>query len=235
MKVDSASALARKRWRSFRGRRAPGYAIELERAVDNPATLLDVGCGFDSPIASFARRVPYSVGVEGYEPALLASRNAGTHDDYRLLDVRQLAGEFEPGSFDAVLAVDLLEHLSTEEGLALITTMETIARRRVVVFTPNGFVPQGDVGGTPLQAHRSGWTVGALRALGYSVIGVHGLRFLRSEEASIRWRPRRFWALVSDLTQPVARRLPSTAYHLLATKQLGASSQPTGGEKQALD
>jgi SAM-dependent methyltransferase len=235
MTLGRVPARSREEWRSLRRRLSPHYAVELEAAVGEPTTLLDVGCGACSPVRAFTRRIPHAVGVEGYEPALLASKAAGIHDEYHRLDVRRLADQFEPESFDVVLAVDLLEHLSSEDGLALLSTMETIARVRVVVFTPNGFVPQGDVGGNPLQVHHSGWRLSTLRSLGYDAIGLHGLRFLRDEEASIRWRPRRAWSLVSDLTQPIARRVPSTAYHLLAIKQVSHSTPESPARHSALD
>jgi hypothetical protein len=53
---------------------------------------------------------------------------------------------------------------------------------------------------------------------------VHGWRILRAEEARIRWRPVRFWALVADLTQPAAARRPGVAYHLLSVKQLSLAA-----------
>jgi hypothetical protein len=99
--------------------------------------------------------------------------------------------------------------------------MERIARHRVVVFTPNGFVQQGDRGGNPFQVHRSGWSASELESLGYRVTGVHGLRVLRREEAAIRFRPVRAWSLAADLTQPVVRRRPNLAFHLLAVKEVG--------------
>ena len=75
--------------------------------------------------------------------------------------------------------------------------------------------------GNPWQVHRSGWTPADLRRRGYTVRGVHGLRLLRGEEAQFRLQPRRVWSLVSDLTAPFARVVPSVAYHLLATKDVG--------------
>lgn len=233
MTRDRTTASVRQQWRRFRSRLAPHYSAELEKAVGRPATLLDVGCGARSPIDAFSVRLPYSVGVDGFEPALRASKAAAIHDEYRQLDVRRLDASFEPRSFEVVLAVDLLEHLEAEEGVELLAAMARIASKRVVVFTPNGFVPQGVIGGNPLQIHHSGWNVATLRSLGYDVIGVHGFKFLRSHEASIRWRPRRFWSICSDLTQPVARRRPSTAYHLLAVRQSAATGHAAhGGERQ---
>ena len=162
--------------------------------------------------------------MTAYEPALAASRAAGIHDEYVLLDVRELEIAFEPRSFDVVLAVDLLEHLTREEGLALLEAIERIARRRTVVFTPNGHVDQDDIGGNPLQVHHSGWAVEDLRSAGYDVIGVHGLKLLRREEARFRWRPKRVWRFASDLTEPVVRRHPSAAYHVLGVKDVSRTN-----------
>ena len=208
------------RWRSFRGWLAPNYSVVLRTAIGDAATLLDVGCGAASRIRNFPERLPHTVGIDAFEPALEASRASGIHDEYRLVDARRLADAFDPASFDVVLAVDVLEHLTREEGVALLRAMEQIARKRTVVFTPNGHLDQGALGGNPHQAHRSGWEVEDLRSAGYDVIGVHGLKLLRGDEARLRWRPMKFWRLVSDLTQPVVRRWPGAAYHLLAVKDV---------------
>src|SRR4051812_16056971 len=145
------------------------YEEYLEAAVGDAESVLDVGCGGNSPLGRFARRPPAAVGVDLHEPSLERSRAAGYHDEYRRLDVLAIADEFEPDSFDAVVAFDLLEHLSEEDGRRLIAAMETVARRRVVLLTPNGFVPQDEYDDNPLQAHRSGWTPDELGALGFQV------------------------------------------------------------------
>jgi predicted TPR repeat methyltransferase len=210
----------RARWRLLRARLAPPYAVLIEHAVGEAGSLLDVGCGTRSPVLSFCRRPARIVGVEAHEPSAELARATGLYDELVVADARALDALFDPSSFDAVLAVDLLEHLERDEGYALLAAMEQLARERVVLFTPNGFVAQREREGNPFQIHRSGWTADELRRLGYRVVGVHGLRFLRGEEACIRWRPRRGWALAADLTQPLARRAPALAYHLLAIKDV---------------
>jgi 2-polyprenyl-3-methyl-5-hydroxy-6-metoxy-1,4-benzoquinol methylase len=197
---------------------APPYWQEVLRAVGPAKTVLDVGCGADSPLAR--GRFERLVGVDAFPGAVAAARARGAHDEVHEHDVRRLDELFAPGSFDAVVAVDLLEHLEPDEGATLLDSLQRLARRRVVVFTPNGFVEQGERDGNPFQMHRAGWTPAELRARGYRVTGVHGLRALRGEEAAIRLRPRRAWALVADLTQPVVRRAPRLAYHLLAVKDV---------------
>ena len=208
----------RERWRLLRAALAPPYWQEVLDAIGPAETVLDVGCGASSPLAR--GRFERLVGVDAYGGAILAARALGAHDELHEHDVRRLERLFEPASFDAVVAVDLLEHLEPAEGEQLLDSLERIARQRVVVFTPNGFVEQGDREGNPFQVHRSGWSPVQLRARGYRVTGVHGLRSLRGEEAAIRFRPRRVWALAADLTQPLVRRVPRLAFHLLAVKEV---------------
>jgi hypothetical protein len=193
----------------------------LESAVGAPASLLDVGCGNNSPILRFSRRPGYSVGMDLHRPWLDESRAKGIHDEYVEANILELGDRFEPGQFEVALACDVLEHLTPDDGARLLSLMETVASERVVLLTPNGFVPQGETWGNPLQVHRSGWTVEALRSRGFAVTGLNGVRWLRGERGEARIRPRRVGELVARASQPLTRRFPAAAYHLLATKRVG--------------
>jgi hypothetical protein len=192
----------------------------LERAVAAPDPLLDVGCGNNSPVLRFARRPPYSVGVDLHRPWLDESRQKGIHDEYVEANVLEIGKRFEPGQFQVVLACDLLEHLDAKDGGTLLTLMETIASERVVILTPNGYLPQGETWGNPLQVHRSGWDADALRERGYDVDGLNGVRWLRGERGGARVRPRRIGERLAWWSQPVAKRFPGVAFHLLAKKDV---------------
>lgn len=194
------------------------YVQCVERAVGGAESILDVGCGGNSPIGRFDDRPRFSVGIDLFEPAIEESRLKRIHDEYRLMNVLDIHHEFEHRSFDVVLACDLLEHLEAEAGLLLLRKMEGIARRRVVILTPNGFLPQDERSNNPLQEHRSGWTPAQMRNLGYEVLGVNGLRFLRGELGLVRWRPRRIWSCVSDVSRPVVFHRPEWAFHMLCVK-----------------
>lgn len=65
-------------------------------------------------------------------------------------------------SADVVLLLDVIEHMEKKEGMAVIELAKKSAKKRVVVFTPDGFMEQhGDawgLGGDIWQEHRSGWT-----------------------------------------------------------------------------
>jgi ubiquinone/menaquinone biosynthesis C-methylase UbiE len=192
----------------------------LERAVGVPETLLDVGCGNNSPILRFGRRPTWSVGVDLYRPWLEESRTKGIHDEYVEANILEIDQRFEPGQFQVVLACDVLEHFAVADGASLLAQMATIASDRVVVLTPNGFVPQGETFGNPFEVHRSGWTPKMLQAHGFEVAGLNGVRWLRGELGTARVRPRRVGEALAVWSQPFARRFPATAFHLLASKDV---------------
>jgi hypothetical protein len=144
----------------------------------------------------------------------------GIHTDYVQLDVTKLRDRFEPGSFDCVVALDVIEHLSREDGLRLLESMEQIARKKVVVFTPNGFLYQPPEPGNPHQEHISGWTVEEMRAHGYDVIGIAGWKPLRAAYVKPRFRPHALWERVALLTERRFEDQPDRAFQILCVKTI---------------
>jgi SAM-dependent methyltransferase len=198
------------------------YSRMLEaELVGQCESVLDVGCGDRSPLARFRGRIPLMVGVDAHAPSLERSRALGIHDRYEQCDVTEIAARFPPRSFDAVVALDVIEHLEKPQGLRLLDALETVARKRVIVFTPNRFLPQGEREGNPWQVHRSGWTVEDFAARGYRVLGVNGWKPLRGALAMPRLRPRSLGARLSALTQPWVTHRPRHAFQLLAVRDLG--------------
>ncbi len=192
----------------------------LEVLCRDGGSLLDVGCGWTSPIGQFSQAVEQSVGVDGHAPAIERSRALGIHTDYVHCDVLGILEKFGEKSFDIVLANDLIEHLEKPQGESLIAQMEAIARRRVVIFTPNGFLYQGEYDNNLHQVHRSGWTAAEMRGRGYRVQGINGWNRLRSERARPRFRPRLIWERLSFLTQPLTTHRPSHAFQILCSKEI---------------
>jgi hypothetical protein len=142
------------------------------------------------------------------------------HSEYRQLDIRELADGYPPRSFDGVVAFDVLEHLEKREGLRLLDSMERIARKKVIVFTPNGFLEQPPSPTNPFQEHLSGWSVDDLARRGYVVTGFNGWKPLRGMYANVRWRPRSLWWRVSLVTQSFVRSRPRLAFQLLGIKDI---------------
>ena len=124
-------------------------------------------------------------------------------------------------SFDCVVALDLIEHVTKDDGLRLLEAIEAIARRKVVIFTPNGFLPQDAVGDNEFQRHLSGWEVDEMRGLGYRVLGMSGWKPLRGMQAEPSWRPRSVCERLSLVTEPLVERRPQHAFQLMCVKDVG--------------
>jgi len=74
--------------------------------------------------------------------------------------------------YDALLMIDVIEHLDKADALEVLRAIPTIAERSII-FTPRGFMPQDrdnyGLGGDHWQTHRSGWEPEELEDLGYDV------------------------------------------------------------------
>ena len=197
------------------------YEKELEKEASGSCeSLLDVGCGSNSPIRRFSKNLIRTTGVDAHGPSIERSRRAGIHKEYFEMNVLDIGNRFPKKSFDCVLLSDLVEHLPKPEGLKLISMAEKIARKKVIIFTPNGFLRQGERDENPLQVHISGWEVQEMIELGYRVRGINGWKPLRTEEARIAWWPAFFWGKISLLTQPFVIDHPKDAFQLLCVKKI---------------
>lgn len=196
------------------------YYHELEKAIGSVGSLLDVGCGINSPISHVSTEIEKKVGVDGFQPSIDESQRKGIHNDYVCSDLLDIDKVFEPNAFECVVALDVIEHFPKEKGFDLLDKMEALASKRVVIFTPNGFLPQEEHSGNVLQRHLSGWSVEEMRGRGYSVIGINGWKPLLGEFALPRFWPRPFWTLVSRLTQPFVRNKPEAAFQILCVKEI---------------
>jgi len=197
----------------------PDYPMELGKVVGNVDTLLDVGCGDDSPVQFLSPDI-YKVGVDIFEPSIKASKKKNLHSDYVKLNVLEIGDYFEESSFDCAVATDLIEHLEKKDGYELIRQMEKVSRKRIVLFTPNGFLEQGEYNQNPWQIHHSGWTPGEMEEMGFKVYGINGMKNLRGEYSRIKYKPYLLFRILSDITQFYTKNRPEHAFQILCVKEL---------------
>ena len=199
----------------------------LQTELRDCHTILDLGCGPNSPIASCAS-IRRSVGVEPFRPYFEKAQQRKTHTE--LLNCRIEDLVLPDHSFDAVVLIEVIEHMEEAQALEVIRKAQRWASKKVILTTPNGFVPQGEVDGNRLQCHLSGWPLAKLQGLGFRCVGLAGLKILRRDAhaevmtedllASIRWRPRRLWFAVAAVSQLLTYRLPSLAFGLFGVQNI---------------
>jgi hypothetical protein len=197
------------------------YTNLLVEELKGCNSILDLGCGRNSRVKFV--NAPFKVGVDAFKPYLEESRRKKVHHKYILKDITKL--KMKPKSFDAVIALDAIEHLNRKDGLRLIRNMENWAKEKIIIFTPNGFVNQQEYDGNLLQLHKSGWTLDDFKKLGFKVHGINGFRLLRKEKAELRFKPRLFTSVISDISQKFTFFLPQYAFQLFAVRSLKACAQ----------
>jgi SAM-dependent methyltransferase len=212
------------------GKLIPTLDTELDHNLRDCSTVLDLGCGPNSPVGAL-KYLTTRVGVEPFGPYVELARSRGTHDQFHQKLITEL--DFEPASFDAVIMIDVIEHMTEEDGLNALQLAEKWARKKVIINSPNGFIAQKSLDGNPLQEHKSGWSYSRMKELGYHSRGLAGPKWLRQEvEAetmgddlmtSIRFRPRFFWFVIATLLQPIVYRIPQFAFSLMSVKSLSGT------------
>lgn len=113
--------------------------------------------------------------VELYEPYIEHMQATYPNLVVFQADAREWIAERSENSVDAVLAINLVEHMTHDDGERLITNCLRVAKRVAIIYTPNGLQPQHPTevlpehGQNPLQEHVSGWYVDELLRFGLIV------------------------------------------------------------------
>lgn len=197
----------------------------LREELKDCRTVLDLGCGWSSPL-QFCKNIEYSVGVEAYKPYLEKSKKQGVHSKYLNKKIEDVS--FPDKSFDAVILIEVLEHLPEKTGRRLLADAERWAKKKVIVTSPNGFTRQDTFDRNILQKHLSGWSASTMKRLGFTSKGLQGLKVLRKDaeqhlgelSETIRFRPKLFWFAVSALSQLFTYYTPSLAFDLFSVKKI---------------
>jgi len=194
----------------------PSFTDYLKKELLDCESVLDLGCGYDSLIQYCS--VPFSVGVDLFNPYLEESKRRNIHNKYIKDDIRKV--NFESKSFDAVLATEVLEHLTREEGYQLIAKLEKWAKKKIIISTPNGYIWQEDYDQNPFQEHKTGWSADELKKIGFKVYGMKGWKRLRGYKMAIKYKPTLLWKIISDFTQKITYYYPEYAFQLFAVKEI---------------
>ncbi len=191
--------------------------LAFRKALQGCDGVLDVGCGKSTIMKSLG--VQDSTALDGFAPYVEEARKGNFHTNVVLGDVRDLEQYFKPSQFDAVIAVDVIEHLTKEDGMRMMRSMEKIAAKKVIFFTPSGFLPQHSFENNSMQDHLSGWEANEMTGMGYKVTGLLGPKKLRGGMHVLKGRPRFLWAMISLFAHFIwTQRVPSKSAAILCVK-----------------
>lgn len=127
-------------------------------------------------------------------------------------------------SFDVVLASQVIEHLAKKDSLRLLEKLEKIAKKKVILATPKGFVkydPFEVMDDNKLQIHKSGWEIEEMNKMGYIVYG-QGSGFIYKPDGLL-YKARGFkdiLIIISFLLAPFIYFFPRLSAYLIAVKKM---------------
>jgi len=177
------------------------------------AAVLDVGCSDGRG----SERLTGAFGCDIHAATLATAAASRRRDKVVQADIRTLP--YRDAAFDAVVALDVIEHFDKPDAYRVLAEMERVAARLVVVMTPSGFHPQPPTETEPWQEHRCGFDPDELEARGYAVRGVGGWTGLRGAYGAFHGGP--VGQALALLTGPTTRRKPKLAFHIVGVKRVG--------------
>jgi ubiquinone/menaquinone biosynthesis C-methylase UbiE len=186
--------------------------------------ILDVGCGkgeFTKSLFNLDKSsiiFPYTIGLDIFIPSLLIAKKIC--DDVVRCDIKFLPIRAE--SCNIVLASQVIEHLTKNEGLNLMKDLERVSKEAIIITVPVGQNSKQHLeDNNPWQTHRSAWYPDEFKARGFKVYGYAGARFLFRERGEYKLKSRILWPIfyaLSLLTQCVTRWFVTASYKILCIK-----------------
>jgi hypothetical protein len=155
-----------------------------------------------------------------------ATEESGLASPSELISVSKIVGiapndldTFGDSEFDLVIALDLIEHLTKEDGYSLLYQLDRLALKSSLIFTPNGFVWQPPSLNNPFNAHISAWKPRELRQLGWKQqYGNVGFSFFVGPYGLLKYNSRVI-NLLNTLALPIVRFFPSLGFSFTAIKR----------------
>jgi predicted TPR repeat methyltransferase len=195
-------------------------------------TVIDLGCG-DGRILEycFAGKIPKLdyTGVDLYDDYLDCAKRKNIYKTIIKQDLtKKKWKQIDSKKYDLVFCSQVIEHFDKKVGEQLLNKIEQLAKKRIVVATPNGFnhfdpfeKKAMNKYESNLQKHRSGWHISDFTKRGYKVYG-QGLNIIYKQDSFIRHIPRfahQFLFIISFILSPLNFFFPQISYNLIAIKE----------------
>jgi ubiquinone/menaquinone biosynthesis C-methylase UbiE len=201
------------------------YHWILKKAIGaDTKTLLDMGCGEGDLMQDVSVGSGWSIwGVELFDESIRRAKKTGVYEKIVKGDVVRLPQILHNKTFDVVFCSQVIEHLTKKDGLKAMKEWENLAKKRIVISTPVGFIKyhrfEDRDEDNPLQTHLSGWSVDEFKKKGYTVYG-QGARFIYGEQGLARKYPQLLliWRILGYICSPIVYWYPQAATYMISWK-----------------
>jgi SAM-dependent methyltransferase len=201
------------------------YIWELKYLSGSPKTVLDIGCG-EGKIMGLIKQDSWKVvGIDIHGEAVRKAKKSGVYDEVFQGDLVKTLEKLvrQKKKYDLVFCSQVIEHITREEGNKLLDLSDKLAKKRIYMGTPRGFMvqPEEFLGQNPYQKHKSGWSELDFTSRGYTVYGV-GFSPVWSERGLARGKTGLSMlvnTMVSYLMSPIIFYVPSLGAGIMAVKE----------------
>jgi len=146
----------------------------VREAISNGESLLSLCCGIGNELGGLNTQEVTAVDIA---PQYLAEVHKACPRVNTVCSDSLVYIKKQPAnSVDVISNIDGIEHLTKQAGLELIEQMKRVCRKKILLFTPEGYVRNephnawGIEGANEFQIHKSGWKVKELEGLGFKLI-----------------------------------------------------------------
>ncbi len=196
------------------------------RAIDEAVSVLDVGCGTGDFMHQLMPKKKWIVtGIDIHAESLQQAKKLNIYAKLIKGDVSKILDNLiqEDKKFDVVFCSQVIEHLTKVQGEKMLKQFEKLAKKRIIVCTPNGYLEQPyehELHRNHYQVHKSGWEISDFISRGYEVRGL-GLNIVWGERGLGRSKNYFISILsqfVSFASSPISYFFPSIASGLICIK-----------------
>lgn len=201
------------------------YMWLLRKSIGEIETILDLGCGDGSLMALLSEKRNWQItGIDIYKKSIGSARKRNIYLKVIRGDLLKMVSNNKSKSkYDVVFFSQVIEHVTRKQGEKILNEIEKLAKKRIVVGTPRGFMeqPHEFLDENPYQVHKSGWSIEDFTSRGYKVYGVgfwpiwsyHGF----GRNASIFRKV--ISNIISYLTAPLVYFFPTLGAGVIAIKE----------------
>lgn len=198
------------------------WLIKKNTPKNEVKTILELGCGQGAFGDMVNEDNNFEItGIDIFDPYIKICQKKGKYKEVVKGDLTKKLN-FKAKSFDAVVCLQTIEHMDKKNGLSLLREMERIAKKLVIISTPNGECSQEEYDNNKHQRHLSIWAPGDLRKLGFKVFGtglkwVYGAHSHAKSKMEIIKLPLYF---LSFMINPLAYQFSDIGCQLVAIKKI---------------